>query len=129
MAGEVPAARAPEAFSFSKIDGGEYVLFDTERLQYHTLNESAYRIWQLCDGSRNVDEIQSALRENWRHLSIETVGFGVSELGTAGLLTDNCERILNRRTAFKALAGVVGGALLPVVRSISQPVVAETSGR
>ncbi len=36
---------------------GEIVLYDPKRNRVHTLNPTAAVIWQLCDGSRTVDQL------------------------------------------------------------------------
>lgn len=36
---------------------GEVVLYDPKRDRVHNLNSTAAFIWQLCDGSRTVDEV------------------------------------------------------------------------
>jgi len=36
---------------------GEIVLFDPKRNRVHNLNPTAAVIWQLCDGSRTVEEL------------------------------------------------------------------------
>lgn len=36
---------------------GEAVLFDPKRNRVHTLNATAAIVWQLCDGSRTVEQL------------------------------------------------------------------------
>lgn len=36
---------------------GEIVLYDPKRNRVHTLNPTAAVIWQLCDGSRTIDQL------------------------------------------------------------------------
>lgn len=40
--------------------GGEAVLHDDEAGKAHVINGSAARLWELCDGSRDVDELTAA---------------------------------------------------------------------
>ena len=47
--GVVPAARDISEFSIAELPSGERVLFDIERLQYHTLNEVAFSVLKFGD--------------------------------------------------------------------------------
>src|SRR4026208_1143047 len=82
----VPAARQIDNFSVAEMGSGEYVFLDNERLEYHTLNASAYAVWQLCDGQRTSQAISTALAAHATPLPIEAVELAVAELGSAGLL-------------------------------------------
>ncbi|MGD9711625.1 MAG: PqqD family protein [Thermomicrobiales bacterium] len=107
----------------------EWVVFDTIRLTYHTLNAPAMQIWQLCDGQRSVSVIANVLAKDNVDLSEEAVAFGVEELFEAGLLANSppdSDSGLSRRTLMQSLtAAGLGGILLPGVSSISAPVAAE----
>jgi hypothetical protein len=40
--------------------GNEAILHDRRNGQAHVINQSAARIWELCDGHKTLDEIVSA---------------------------------------------------------------------
>ncbi len=44
---------------------GKWVLLDVKSGQYFALDEVAGRIWQLCDGSRSVQQIAEVVREEY----------------------------------------------------------------
>lgn len=41
------------------------ILLDPDSGEYFTLDDVGGRIWELCDGSRSVDEIAAALAEEY----------------------------------------------------------------
>ena len=44
----------------------EVVIIDLDKgRQFHELNDSGSRIWELCDGETSVDDIASALTEDF----------------------------------------------------------------
>ena len=122
----VPVARAIENFSAAEVGDGEYVFLDTERLEYHTLNSSAFAVWQLCDGIHTSADIANALKRTPIRLPIEAVDLAISELGKVGLLEGSSaswNTRLNRRRVVKlAAAGLLGAAVVPAVSSITAPV-------
>jgi hypothetical protein len=115
----VPARRDPRHFNSESL-GSEIVLFDTERIQYHTLNETANAVWKVCDGLRTPADIARDLE-----LPGEAVELAVAELGEAGLLEASQEAFdarVHRRRALKLVAaGVIGAVGLPAVTSITVP--------
>ncbi len=126
----VPAARAVENFSASEIGDEEIVLFDNERLTYHTLNKPAFSVWQLCDGVRTGRDISKVLSSPYLPLPVESVEIAVCELHEAGLLAAEphpTSRVSRRQVMKLAAAGLAGGALLPAVSSITAPVAANTT--
>jgi coenzyme PQQ biosynthesis protein PqqD len=44
---------------------GKWVVLDIKSGQYYALDGVAGRIWQLCDGTRNVGEIAAALSDEY----------------------------------------------------------------
>lgn len=126
----VPAARAVDNFSATEVGDQEIVLFDNERLTYHTLNKPAFAVWQLCDGRRTGKDISRALAASDLPLSVDSVEIAVFELLDAGLLDADshaASRMSRRQVMKLAAAGIAGGALLPAVSSISAPVAANTT--
>ena len=70
-------------------EGDETLLFDPANGAIHSLNATARRIWELCDGARSVDEIARALAAEYdltddqiRH----DVAALVAEMRTLGLI-------------------------------------------
>jgi len=45
--------------------GGEAVLHDDDAGKAHVINGSAARLWELCDGSRDVDELTAAFAADY----------------------------------------------------------------
>jgi hypothetical protein len=124
----VPAARASEHFSAAEVGDGEYVFLDNERLEYHTLNASAFAVWKLCDGVRTSEEISRALARTAMPLPVEAIDLAVAELGEAGLLASVSHgwnvHVTRRRVVKLAAAGVLGVAIIPAVSSITAPTAA-----
>jgi hypothetical protein len=122
----VPAARAIEHFSAAEVGDGEYVFLDNERLEYHTLNASAFAVWKLCDGVRTSEEISRVLALSGTPLPVESVDLAVVKLGGAGLLSagsHSWDTLLTRRRVVKlAAAGALGAAVVPAVSSMTAPV-------
>jgi coenzyme PQQ biosynthesis protein PqqD len=44
---------------------GKWVLLDVKTGQYYALDSVAGRIWQLCDGTRNVQQIAQVVSEEY----------------------------------------------------------------
>lgn len=115
----VPAARPLGDFSWERIDG-DLVLFDAEKIQYHTLNWVAQGIWQSCDGVANFEVIATVTG-----LPVEVVETTIAELGEASLLQSPASTwsvSISRRRAAKVIAvGAVGAVGIPVVLSLTAP--------
>jgi hypothetical protein len=120
-----PLARSSTAFSQAHLPGGEVVLYDDEQMEYHTLSDSAFAVWQLCDGRRTLGDIAADLAWAGIHLPVEAVELAVAELLDAQLLASNQHEPrlrLDRRNALKtAAAAALGGVALPLVSSITAP--------
>lgn len=122
----IPAARAIEHFSATEVGDGEIVLFDNERLTYHTLNAPAFAVWQLCDGVRTSSEISGLLAQSGTTLPVEAVELAVLELGDSGLVgldvSSPDAKLTRRRVVKLAAAGALGAAVIPTVASITASV-------
>jgi hypothetical protein len=120
----VPAARSIEHFSATRV-GDDVVLYDDSTMVYHTMNASAFAVWQLCDGVSALPDICRALSTSRTPLPIEAVELAVAELGEAGLLQTEPGRfdaLINRRRVVKMTAvGLLGAAVIPAVSSITAP--------
>lgn len=119
---EVSGRHRPlEGFSFERVDD-EMVVLDLQRLTYHSMNESAFRIWELSDGVRTIRSIQTEMTEVGFFPTLSQVAFGIDELDSAGLMDPGDQvgrRTIDRRSILK-LAGAAALAL-PVISSISIP--------
>ncbi|MEN8261378.1 MAG: PqqD family protein [Pseudomonadota bacterium] len=110
----------------------ELVVYDLKRRKFHTLNETATRIWALIDGKRSVPEIARKIRGDLDLDEENAVGLVLAclnQLSKARLLEpDTHDRFVHtvdtkRRRLLHAMGGVV---VLPVVASISAPTPAQT---
>lgn len=57
MSGDIPTRSADT--SLQRV-GGEAILYDRRNGRAHVINNSAARIWELCDGQANVEQIADA---------------------------------------------------------------------
>lgn len=127
----VPAARGVDNFSATATADHEIVLFDNERLTYHTLNSSAFAMWQSCDGRRTVRDILLALQPSFPGLTHDHVELAVLELSDAGLLAASSEHspvkagIDRRKLLRRAVIGATAATILPAVSSVTSPVAAD----
>ena len=46
--------------------GSEWMLYDDRSGSVHIINETAAKVWELCDGTRTVEEMAAALAEQYR---------------------------------------------------------------
>jgi hypothetical protein len=56
-----------------------FFLFDLSHGEYYSLNDVGHRVWQLCDGSRSVDDLVSLICQEFEAPS-EAVAADVLEL-------------------------------------------------
>lgn len=115
----VPAARPLNGFSWERVSD-DLVVFDSQTMQYHTLNGAAEKIWRSCDGVATIDTIAAAA-----NLPAEVVETTIAELGEASLLqtpSSSWSASMSRRRAAKLIAaGAVGSIGAPVVLSLTAP--------
>jgi hypothetical protein len=120
----VPTARPFDQFCAEQV-GDDIVLYDVERIQYHSLNAFAHSTWLLCDGQRTSQAIAAELSKGYSHVHPEAVALAIQELGESGLLEqpeDQFNARIQRRAVLKlAAAGVIGALGIPVVSSITAP--------
>lgn len=60
--------------------GEEGLLYDREGALVHVLNLTALHVWRLCDGTRSIDQIASAIRGAFQVTDGVDVGRDVSRL-------------------------------------------------
>jgi hypothetical protein len=119
-----PQARPTSDFSMCEVGDGEMTIFDVDRLQYHTLNRPAFEIWQLCNGNNTLVDIARQHLGETSAPNLAIIEWAVIELSEACLLQSRPEdnASSSRRHVLKlAAAGLVGGALIPLVSSITAP--------
>jgi len=110
----------------------EFLVLDTETNKAHCLNETASRVWALCDGESSVAEIVRALSDGPGTLVDEKiVWMALGQLRKARLLSRDPsfpdERgLISRREAVRKI-GVAAALALPVVTSISVPTPAQAA--
>ena len=68
--------------------GNEWLLYDPRSGAVHVINDSARRVWELCDGTRNMTDIESNLATAYTvpdtadvHQDVELVLQSFSEKG------------------------------------------------
>ena len=57
MSGDIPTRSADATLQHV---GSEAILYDRRNGRAHVINNSAARIWELCDGQANVEQIAGA---------------------------------------------------------------------
>jgi len=55
------------------------MLLNTQSGEYYTLDEVGIRVWELCDGTRSVDDIAAVISSEYE-ASPETIGADVRVL-------------------------------------------------
>lgn len=118
-----PKMRGLDEFAIQPV-GDEVVVFDPVSMQYHTLNQSAFRVWRYSDGSRSLGEIAVDAFGEETPTTMHLVSYGLQELEQAGFL--DADVLISRRSALRLGISVVAGAgVLPTILSISVPVAAQ----
>lgn len=104
----------------------ELCIYDWHRHEVHTLNATAARVWQLCDGQTSPTQMAQTIQAEF-HIphAEEVVGLALSHLSTAQLLQEPLvvpvkHQAISRRKFLQA-AGIAAAALLPTVSSIVAP--------
>ena len=101
--------------------GDELLVFDSERHRAHSLNPTAARVWQACDGQRDLSALQAHCA-----LDRDTLELALDRLRASHLLEEPpgpgpdrvSRRVMLRRSAI-ASAGI--GVAVPIIRSIVAP--------
>lgn len=65
MSDATPAYRPHPDVISTQLDEEEAVLLSLETQRYYSLNETGSRIWDLLSSGRTVDEIATAITEEW----------------------------------------------------------------
>src|SRR5205085_736934 len=84
----LPQART-EQLLVRELPGGALMVYDQERHQAHTLNQSAALIWRHCDGRQEAAALAARLHaETGLPAEVELVWQAVARLQKARLLQD-----------------------------------------
>jgi coenzyme PQQ synthesis protein D (PqqD) len=108
----------------------ELLVLDTKTNKAHCLNQTAGRVWSLCDGETSVAEMIRALSEGSGTLVDEKiVWMALAQLRKARLLPKAASFAVepgrvSRREAMRKI-GVAAALTLPLVTSISVPAAAQ----
>lgn len=106
----------------------ELLVYDLRTHRAHALNAPLRRIWELCDGTRSITEIDSELSAvSGEEASYTLLIHGLVQLREAGLLDgaeyQEADAVFSRRDLVRK-AGTAGLAALPVLTSIIVPTAA-----
>jgi hypothetical protein len=103
---------------------GEYLVFDDKSNVAAALNLPATRVFQVCDGTRDVDQIIDQLSTGDMPLSEDAVRLALAELAGNGLIDDApTEAGTSRRKLLMAL-GAAAALAVPAVELIKAPAAA-----
>ena len=103
----------------------EVLVYDLERDRAHCLNQTAARVWEMCDGQKSVTQIAAEIDAKAEsQASEEVVWLAVEQLSRAGLMEGKVKRAgekgMGRREVIKRIA-VAAAIGVPVVTSIVAP--------
>lgn len=112
----------------------ELLVYDLERHKAHCLNQTAMRVWRLCDGQNSVARIAELLGGELDAPAAETVVWqALDQLSRSHLLQESVPATaepgsMSRRT-FLRKAAVIGGIsiMAPVVSSVLAPLPAQAA--
>ena len=129
MESRKPVARTADLVK-REVDG-ELLVYDLDRDKAHCLNDSAARIWQYCDGEKNISEIARLLASDLNaSVDDEFVWYAVARLEKLHLLEEAVvpsalASQMSRRTAVRRLG--LGLVALPLITSIIAPTPAQAA--
>lgn len=110
----------------------EWLVLDSESNKAHCLNQTAARIWQLCDGNTSVAEMAARLQGSTETPVDETVVWlALKQLRNGGLLPKEIifpkeARMVSRREAVRKI-GIAAAVALPLVTTIVMPTPAQAA--
>lgn len=112
---------------------GEVLIYDLERNKAHCLNDTAAKVWNLCDGETTVANACSSLsRELGAPCDQKLVWFALKQFAKDNLLEENIDLPafiiggLNRRQMVRAL-GLGAVIAVPMVTTILAPTPAQAA--
>jgi hypothetical protein len=102
----------------------EVLVYDVNSNKAHCLNETAATVWNLCDGSRDIQQIAAEIAKNsGTRVDDDLVWLAIDQLSDSDLLETSVARRFtgsSRRQAIKQL-GVASMIALPVIASLVAP--------
>lgn len=105
---------------------GEVLIYDLNTNKAFCLNEASMRVWQACDGSKNVSEIRNSLSKQFNsNVNDDFVWLALDQLKKENLIENKDEIIsdfngLTRREVIKKV-GLGTMIALPIVASLTAP--------
>jgi hypothetical protein len=128
-----PVARLVPRPCVTEQIGNDVVTLDEERLQYHTMHEQVFQVLRASDGTRSVEEIAALVFGAPHEARVQLTSQALLDLMDAELIVEDRDaraRFFSRRAFGKAAAALlVGGAGLPLVKSITAPDAASAATR
>ena len=70
MNGNLEKPKARENVTLQDL-GDEVMLYDSEKEDVHILNNTAYAIWNLCDGEHTIEDIQKHMGSQFPDITEE----------------------------------------------------------
>ena len=106
---------------------GETLVYEKDQHKAHCLNQTAARIWKLCDGTRTVRDLAASVPNATGPAAEQVVTLTLCHLGKSGLLESGftlpAESDLHSRRNLLLKMGLTALAL-PIVESIVAPAAA-----
>ena len=102
----------------------EVLVFDVKSNKAHCLNETASKVWRICDGNNSISEIKLLLENQiGGKVSEDLIWLAIDQLNERELLETGINNKFagqNRREILKRI-GLVTVVALPIVASITAP--------
>lgn len=110
----------------------EVLIYDLERHKAYCLNQTAARIWRLCNGRRTVEDLARALeREVGSPVDALFIWPALGQLSRSHLLEKRIELpVLNERMTRREMARALGfatAALVPLITAVTAPTAAQAA--
>ena len=123
-----PIARS-EDLIVERLDD-EVLVYDLLTEKYHALNETSAALWELCDGSRSVEDLATFVGADDPSTGQRVVWLALKQLSERRLLLEPAEipEGTSRRELLRRVA-IAGAVVLsvPLVRSINAPAAAQSA--
>lgn len=103
--------------------GDEVLVFDDAAQRAAALNRAAAAVFELCDGTRDVDALVGDLAGGDPPLTRDAVVLALSELAEQGLVTDvpDLDGVDRRSLLAKLGVGAMAALAIPVVETLGVP--------
>lgn len=106
--------------------GDDLLIYDLNNNRAVCLNETSTFIWQICDGNRDIAEIQTAVEKKFGETVTEDlVWFAIDQLKQENLITNSSDVAtgfegLSRRAMIRK-AGLSSMVVLPFITALTAP--------